>query len=455
MPEVTATKSVRTSSPLLDSPVLPTLVRLAVPNTAATIILTTPLLVEAWRIGQLGATDLAGVALVFPVFMLSTMLSAGAIGGALSGAIARAVGANDAARAEAAARSAVLISLSGGVIMTALVLGGGRWLFAVLGGQGAVLEAGWAYASALFPWIFLVWMFYMLSGVLRGAGDMVRPLIAIAVVSVLHLAGSGPVILGSDGTDGWGIEGAAHLLAASYAVGLTAILYFLTRGDARVRLRAGPIDWGLTRQIVSAGLLAGSQSIITIATSLIVTGFAARFGPDVLAGYGVGARIELIMVPLIFGVGGAAIALGGAATGAGLNTRAVQVGWTAAVMAAILVGSIGLLLALFAESWTPIFSADPAVIAVMIAYIERVGPVYAFFAIGLALYFASQGLGTLFLPVLGTVVRLVVVLAGGYLVLAGATPNANDLFLVVAFAMAVYGLFNAIALRLGPWKQRP
>lgn len=439
------------ASPLVEGPVLPTLLRLGLPNTVATVTLTLPVLVEAWRIGQLGGVALAGLALVFPLFMLSTMLSSGAIGGAVSGAVARALGAGDRSGAEAIARSAVVVALAGGLLMTALVLGLGRQLFAALGGSGPVLDVAWAYAGALFPWIWVVWLFNMLAGVLRGAGDMVRPLVAIVVVTSVHLLASGPVILH---TDGGGVVAAAHLLAASYGVGLVVILAFLLRPGARVRLRAGRIDWRTTGRIVAKGLLAGSQSVLTIATSLIVTAFAARFGPEVLAGYGIGARIELLMVPLIFGVGGAAIAVGGASAGAGLRARAVRTGWTAAAVAAAIVGTIGVLLALTATRWAPAFSADPAVASVTIAYIEQVGPFYALFAVGLTLYFASQGLGTLLYPVLGTVVRLVVVLVGGALVFAHPSPSVAHLFVVVAMAMAAYGLFNALSLGLGPWRDR-
>jgi Na+-driven multidrug efflux pump len=189
-------------------------------------------------------------------------------------------------------------------------------------------------------------------------------------------------------------------------------------------------------------------------TSLIVTGFAARIGPEVLAGYGIGARLELLMVPLIFGVGGAAIAVGGAATGAGLRDRAIRVGWTAAALSSAIVGSLGVVLALAAGGWAPAFTDDPAIAVTIVAYIERVGPFYVFFALGLTLYFASQGLDTLFWPVFGTVVRLAVIVAGGAALFAGeTTPEPASLFWLVAVAMTTYGLFNAVALAVGPWRR--
>ena len=439
-------------SPLIDGPVLPTLARMAVPNTLANLLMIIPMLVEAWRLAELGASALAGVALVFPLFMLMTMWSAGSVGGAVSGAVARAVGAGNISQAEAIARSTLVIGLGGALFMAALVFGGGQWLFSILGGAGPVLDTAWAYASVLFAFSVIIWLFNMMSSVMRGTGDMVKPLLAIAVISFLHTVASGPIILGIDGANGYGVKGAAALLVASYGAGFIVLFFFFCKSTAAVRLRLGSIDWNLTGQLLRPGLLAATQSLITIITSMILASFATRYGQNVLAGYGLGARIELLMIPLIFGVGGASIALGGAATGAGMHKRAVQAGWITAGIAAVFVGGIGGLLALSAEMWASEISSNAAISSVIIGYMERVGPIYAFFAVGLALFFTSQGTGTLLYPVLGTVVRFLVVLAGGYLIFARESPSPNDLFFAIAVGMASYGVFVSMMLWLGPWR---
>ena len=48
---------------------------------------------EAYYVGFLGTDALAGVALVFPVFMLMTMMSNGGLGSGVASAVARAIGA--------------------------------------------------------------------------------------------------------------------------------------------------------------------------------------------------------------------------------------------------------------------------------------------------------------------------------------------------------------------------
>lgn len=454
MTDTPGAQAARAKPSLIAGPILPTLTRLAVPNTVANLFMILPLIVEAWRLAELGVSALAGVALVFPLLMLLTMWSAGSIGGAISGAVARALGAGDMARAEAIARAALVIGIGGAIVLGALVFGGARTLFTALGGGGAVLDAALGYARVLFGFSMVIWLFNVMSGVLRGAGDMVRPLIAIAVIAGVHLLASGPVILGFGDSQGFGVPGAAGVLIGAYTVGLIVLLVILRRPSSAVRLRWGGVDRALIGQLLRPGLFAATQSLMTIATSMILAGFAARFGENVLAGYGLGARIELLMIPLIFGVGGASIAMGGAATGAGMHGRAVRVGWTTAGIAAALIGGIGILLALSVGTWATGFSANAAIGSVLVSYMERVGPVYAAFAVGLALFFTSQGIGTLLYPVLGAAVRLLVVLVGGAVVFAQDAPRVEALFVVIAVAMLSYGLFNAVALWLGPWRGR-
>jgi Na+-driven multidrug efflux pump len=71
---------------LLDSPIIPTLLRLAAPNVLVMVAQASVGLIETYFVGKLGTAALAGVALVFPVVMLMQMMSAGAIGGGISSA---------------------------------------------------------------------------------------------------------------------------------------------------------------------------------------------------------------------------------------------------------------------------------------------------------------------------------------------------------------------------------
>src|SRR6266516_276567 len=77
---------------LLEAPIVPTLLRLGMPNVLIMLAQAAVGLVETYFIGKLGTDALAGVALVFPLVMLMQMMSAGAMGGGIASSIARAPG---------------------------------------------------------------------------------------------------------------------------------------------------------------------------------------------------------------------------------------------------------------------------------------------------------------------------------------------------------------------------
>ena len=57
-------------------------------------------------------------------------------------------------------------------------------------------------------------------------------------------------------------------------------------------------------------------------TVLILTGRVARLGVDALAGYGIGARLEFLLIPIAFGIGVATVPMVGMVIGRGDVARA-------------------------------------------------------------------------------------------------------------------------------------
>jgi Na+-driven multidrug efflux pump len=79
---------------MLEGPIVPALLKLAAPTLIVLVVQTLVSVAETYFVGFLGTDALAGVALVFPVLMLMTMMSNGGIGGGVASAIARAIGAS-------------------------------------------------------------------------------------------------------------------------------------------------------------------------------------------------------------------------------------------------------------------------------------------------------------------------------------------------------------------------
>src|SRR5688572_28859031 len=132
---------------LLRGPIASGLVRLAAPILVALAVQTLVGVAEMVFVGFLGTDAIAGVALVFPLLMLMTMMSNGGIGGGVSSAVARALGARKTADAEALALHALVIAVVLGACFSVGVWWGGRALFELMGARDEALASALVYAN--------------------------------------------------------------------------------------------------------------------------------------------------------------------------------------------------------------------------------------------------------------------------------------------------------------------
>jgi Na+-driven multidrug efflux pump len=189
------------------------------------------------------------------------------------------------------------------------------------------------------------------------------------------------------------------------------------------------------------------QSVLTI---LIFTKILASFGTVTLAGYGMGSRLEFLLIPIAFAFGVASVPMVGMAIGAGMVSRARRVAWTAGAAAGLSVGLVGLVVAIKPSLWVSLFTSDPGVTAAAYSYFAWAGPAFGFFGMGTCLYFASQGAAKVIGPVLASTIRLLTVGIGGWW-LASIDVPAWTLFALVGGAMVIFGLSTAASIRLTRW----
>lgn len=439
---------------LLQAPVAPILLRLAAPNLLVMLVQASTGLIETYFVGKLGTDALAGVALVFPGLMLMQMISAGAMGGGISSAIARALGGGRRADADAFVAHALVISVALGGFFSLAVIAAGPWLYRTLGGRGAALDAALVYSNVVFAGATLLWLFNTLASVLRGTGNMLVPAAVICAGAVVLIPLSPALIFGWGPFPRLGVAGGGAAIVAYYAAGTAVLAAYLWSGRSvlRPKLRRR-LRWPMFREILQVGAVAALTSLLTNLTIGITTGLVGAYGPAAIAGFGVGSRLEYLLVPIAFGLGAPLVALVGTNIGAGRRERALRIAWIGAAIAFVLTEAIGLVAAAFPAAWLSLFDRDPAMLAAGSAYLRAVGPFYGFFGLGMALYFASQGAGRLLWPLLAGIVRLVLAVGGGWLMLQWS-GDLSGVFLALGLALAAYGVIIAAAVKAGAWFPR-
>lgn len=436
--------------------VLPLLLRMASPNALAFLVQASVSMVEVWYIGRLGTISLAAIALVFPGLMLMQMLSGGAMGGAVTSAIARAIGSHQHERAEQLVWHALLLALAGGTLFFLLYRACGVALLVSLGAKDAVLERAVEYGDIVFGGCVFIWVMALLSSVFRGMGDMRFPAVIMIVGAMVQVPLGGTLILGWFGAPKLGIAGAA---VSAITVALLNSIWLLTRlwvGRVAVplRLKMLHLQRTLFADILRVGAFGSLAPIFTVLTIAMVNGLVSDFGAAAIAGYGISARLEFLLIPLVFGLGVSMTSLVGVNVGAGDIARAEHIGWVGGACAAVLAGVIGLVLAIFPGLWLNLFTDDVDAYAAGAAYLHIAGPAFLFQGLGLSLYFASQGARAMAWPVFATVLRFGAAVGFAALGVHTFGYGLDFVFGCIALGMILYGVITAAALRLGAWRPR-
>ena len=439
----------------LTKPIIPLLIRMSAPNTIAFFIQSLVVLTEVWFISRLGTNSLAAVALAFPLLMITQTMSGGALGGAITSAIARSMGADDIKKAERLIWHSIIISLGGAISFLILFLLFGKQLLFLLGGRGEILQESYAYCSILFFGGILLWLSGSLSAVLRGMGNMRFPATLMVITSSIQVILSGGFILGWFGLPKLGVPGAAVAVLISSALMVTVILFKLRSKSIPASLRKERFQLRkiLFDNIFEVAIPASLSPLLVVGTILVLTGLVGRFGTEALAGYGIGSRVEFLMIPLIFGIGSAMTSIVGANIGALNIDRAEKVGILGGSTAGFVSIVIGLTLAAFPEAWIQFFTDDIKAFEVTKKYIQIVGPFYIFQGIGLSLYFASQGANAMKWPTIATIARFIIACAGGGVSVYWLELGIESIFISSSAAMAIFGLMIFISIKKGAWRK--
>jgi putative MATE family efflux protein len=430
------------------------LLRLTAPNIAVMAVQAGVSTGEVYFISWLGSEALAGVALVYPLIMLMQTMSAGGMGGGVASAVARALGAGRRSDAQALVLHALLIACGMGVLFTTGALWGGPPLYRAMGGTGEALAAALAYSNIVFAGAISFWLLNTLASVVRGTGNMLLPAAVVIGGGAWTFCISPTLIFGWGPLPPLGIAGAGVALLIYYTLGSVVLLAYLLSSRSLVRLMFSGIRWqrALFWDILRVGLPGSLNTIFSNLNVVLLTSLVGPFGTFALAGYGIGARLEYLQIPLVFGLGSALVTMVGTNMGAGRLARARRVAWVGAGLAAAVTGCIGLFSAGFPQLWLGLFSTDPDVLAVGTTYLRIAGPTYGCFGLGLALYFALQGAGRLLWPLLAGGARLVIAAGGGWLAMRWGAGSLPTLFTAIAVAFIVYAMIIARAMRANAWR---
>ncbi|WP_165721428.1 MULTISPECIES: MATE family efflux transporter [unclassified Pseudoalteromonas] len=289
----------QTRPDLLNDPILPTLKTMTIPMIFGMITLMMFNIVDTFFISLLGTEPLAAVSFTFPVTFTVISLAIG-LGIGTSAVIAKALGSDkiDEARFDAS------ISLMVGVVLVIVLSSVGYLLidpiFTLLGAGAQVLPLIHEYMNIWF--IGSVFLITPMIGnsVLRASGDTKTPSLVMGGAGLINAVLDPILIFGFGPVPALGIQGAAIASVIAWSVAVVIILYILAVKKRLLSLKAGKQTvTGAIRKILKIGLPAAGANMLTPVAMAVMTAMVAHHGPEAVAAFGVGSRIESIASILV------------------------------------------------------------------------------------------------------------------------------------------------------------
>ncbi|MBY0277188.1 MATE family efflux transporter [Candidatus Binatia bacterium] len=398
-----------TPEQLLAQDPLRAVARLAAPTTLVMLIAAISNVLYTYYVSRLGSDAIAAVSLVFPVSMVAMTAMAGGIGAGASSVIARSLGGRRLAAATSAAEHAFLLAVVIGIGFAIAIFFGARTVLGWMGGKGDVLDNAVVFAEVIFGGCVITFTGGMLDSVLRGEGNVRVPAIWSTTSLCLQILLT-PLFMFGLGLE---LRGAGFATLVSQLIASVPRAWFVLGGQGAIRPRFLPRRIALEplREILRIGIPAAVSTTVNYIGIMVLTGVVARLGTPDLAAYGLGTRLDFLLLSFAFGVSAAVLTLVGMAAGAG---RPELVGRYVRAACSLIVGLLivaGALLWWRPSLWLGIFTTDPGILAVGATYFRVIGPSYPFVGLSMVLAFAFQGLGRATPPLVVMLVRVPVVLA--------------------------------------------
>ena len=351
-------------------------------------------IVDTIFLGRVGVDAIAAVSLSFSLLFVMFSLSMGLSMGSTT-LVAQYAGAKDKVLLNKAVKNSIAFSLIIGVFFSiaAVMLSGP--LIRLMGSPPEIEADAIIYMRIFSAGIIFMYSFFLVSAILRGLGDSKTPLRFMAVSTTVNIILDPILIFGFGPIPRMEVAGAA--LATTIAMACAAFygLWYLNKKQEYFDLsfKGFKFDRDIIKSILRFGLPAGIGQTINALGSTVVVRVVTFFGPVPLAVYGVGTKVDsLIMMPAM-SMSIAAAAMVGQNIGANQLERARKTAWIGMIMLGGLLIVMATILALFPYYAVRVFSDDPTILQPGIEYIRILAVSYPFMAVIMLLGGVFRGSG--------------------------------------------------------------
>lgn len=432
---------------LVEGSVTTALRRMALPMALGMVFMILVNLIDTWWVARLGTAELAAMTFTFPVVGLIINVAFGLMIGT-STAVARAIGAGESGRAARLTTHALFFSVGAVALLSTVGLATQDFVFGLLGADAAMRALIEDYMTVWYAGAALLVVPLIANGALRATGDARSPMIVMMLAAVVNAVLDPLLIFGWGPIPGMGLTGAAIATLVARFVGMVYAFWVLMRRTELVALHMP--RWGeftaSVRAVLSVGIPASITNALGPVAVAIITGIIAGYGPEALAAYGIGARLDMVVLIAPMALGSALSPFVGQNWGAHL-TRRVAEGIRRSLQFSIVWCLVALAaLVLLARPLASLFTDDPAVSDALNTYLTTMPLGYAPAA---AVGIASASFNAVDRAIRSTWLSLLrtIVLAVPAAWIGGSLYGLDGVFLGLVAASLVASIFGVRWLR--------
>lgn len=415
--------------------------------------------VDAIVVGQyIGDDALGAVGLAGPVLNLMIVLFMGISTGATI-VVSQYFGAKDREGLSAAVGTTVMLTFLCGMVMTVLGMVFSRPLLVLLDTPESMLDMSAAYLTVIMAGITGMAFYSILSGVLRGLGDSVSPLIYLLIASVLNIV----LDIGFITLLGMKTEGVAW--ATIIAQGVSAVLCYrkLARMTDTLELtrRTLKVQKPIMKRIVQLGLPAGMTQMIFSLSSILVQSLTNSLGPNVVTACTAVMRVDGFAMMPNFTFGIAATTFTGQNVGARRMDRVHQ-GAKDTLMLGLGVSTVlTVCILLFGRQLMNVFTQTETIVNYGVNMLQILAVGYIAFSVTQTLTGVMRGAGETVLPmwisiITTVIIRMPIAYIWAYLTRSPEFPAGDPtcLYGSLLIAWLLGCLMTSVVYVKGRWKRK-
>ncbi len=351
-------------------------------------------LIDTFWVGKIGKEAIAAVSFSFVLIFILISI-AGGLSTASSIVVAQYFGARDYKRLKTAI--SIAIWFIGGVafLLSLFGLSFSSTLIGFLNPAPDVFPLAERYFRIIMGGIPFMFLFFVLSGILRGLGNAVIPMKVGLISNIANIILDPILIFGLFYFPKLGVAGAAYATVISRIGAAFYLLWRLFHGKFGFSFTLGDLkaDMEIIKNILKIGIPSSfTQLFVSIGRSIIIR-IISRFGTATVAGYGIGGRLDSAFFMIFMGLGNGISAFVGQNVGRGKYERAKRGVIKVGLIAILISTSLAVIVYIFAPSLIYVFNTDPDVIREGTTYLRTLAFFYMFIGFQFMIGSAFQGAG--------------------------------------------------------------